>query len=172
MNTISKNDDGSFTIAPRKPGLEAAAVGGGFAPDFNGDQSFAGLEGGVEVVSGGLVSYAIFSAVYATLDTIPLVRSGQITRGQQREIIFDRIWESTKAGVPVVLIVGGVLAVCPWLAPLATLCGVIGGAVAITRITKAAWSALSEEQRTTLRQKATEVGVTVPGLSDAEPSSA
>ena len=38
--------------------------------------AFAGVEGGVEVTSGGLLSYAIYTAVMTALDTVPAVRSG------------------------------------------------------------------------------------------------
>ena len=85
--TISKTKDGSYLLNPRKPGVEAAAFGAGFAPDLNGYGSFAGVEGGVEVTSGGLLSYAIYTAVMTALDTVPAVRSGAMTRGQLREII-------------------------------------------------------------------------------------
>ena len=101
------------------------------------------------------------------LDTVPAVRSGAMTRVQQREIILDRTWECTKGAVPVVVIVGAVLAICPWLAPVAGLAGFIGGATMTYRLVRAAIDALPEDQREAIKTKATEVGVEVPGVTDA-----
>lgn len=162
--TISKTKDGSYVVNPRKPGPEAAAFGTGFAPDLNGDGGFGGLEGGLEVTSGGLVTYAIYTAVMTALDTVPAVRSGAITRAEQREIILDRTWEVTKGAVPVVVILGALLAICPWLAPVAGLAGFIGGATMTVRLVRAGLDALPEQQREDIRAKAAEVGVDVPGL--------
>ena len=165
--TISKNKDGSYVVALRTPGPEAAAFGTGFAPDLNGDGGFAGLEGGIEVTSGGLISFAIYTAVMTTLNTIPAVRSGAMTYGEQREIILDRTWSVTKGAVPTVVIIGAVLAVCPWLAPIAGLAGFIGGSVMTVRLVRAGLDALPQEQRDAIKAKAESVGVDVPVLSDA-----
>ena len=165
--TIQKNTDGSYTVQPRKPGVEAAAFGAGFAPDLNGDGGFAGVEGGVEVTSGGLVTYAIYTAVMTALDTVPAVREGRITRAEQREIILDRTWECTKGAVPTVVILGAVLALCPWLSLPMTIAGVVGGATMTVRLVRAGLSALPEEQREAIKVKAEEVGVDIPGISTA-----
>lgn len=162
--SISKTKDGSYVVNPRKPGPEAAAFGTGFAPDLNGDGGFGGLDGGLEVTSGGLVTYAIYTAVMTALDTVPAVRSGAITRAEQREIILDRTWSVTKGAVPVVVILGALLAICPWLAPVAGLAGFIGGATMTVRLVRAGLDALPEQQREDIRAKAAEVGVEVPGL--------
>lgn len=163
---IHKNSDGSYTVQPRKPGVEAAAFGAGFAPDLNGDGGFAGIEGGVEVTSGGLITYAIYTAVMTTLDTVPAVREGRITRAEQREIILDRTWSVTKGAVPTVIILGAVLALCPWLSLPMTLAGVVGGGVMITRLVRAGLDALPSEQREEIKAKAKEVGVEIAGVTD------
>ena len=164
---IQKDKDGNYVVAPRKPGLEAAGFGAGFAPDLNGDGAFTGVEGGIEVTSGGLVTYAIYTAVMTTLDTVPAVREGRITRAEQREIILDRTWQVTKGAVPTVVILGAVLALCPWLSLPMTLAGVVSGGVMVTRLVRAGLSALPEEQREAIKVKAEEVGVDVPGISTA-----
>ena len=167
--TISKTNEGAYVINSRKAGPEAAAFGAGFAPDLNADGTFAGVEGGVEVASGGVLTYAIYTAVLATLDTIPAVREGRITRGEQRQIVLDRTWQVTKGSVPTVVILGAVLAVCPWAAPIAGLAGLIGGGVMATRIVRAACDAMPEKQRDELKSKAQEVGVNLKGITDEGP---
>ena len=102
-----------------------------------------------------------------TLDTVPAVREGRITRAEQREIILDRTWSVTKGAVPTVVILGAVLALCPWLSLPMTLAGVVGGGVMVTRLVRAGLSALPEEQREAIKVKAEEVGVDVPGISTA-----
>lgn len=166
---IFKSNDGAYVISPRKAGPEAAAVGAGFGPDLNGDGTFAGIEGGTEVAAGGVITYAIYTAVLTALDTIPAVRSGQITRAEQRQIVLDRTWECTKGAVPTVIILGALLAVCPWLGGVAAFAGVIGGGVMGVRIVRAVFDALPQEQRDELRSKADEVGVTLKGLTDTDP---
>ena len=105
------------------------------------------------------------------LDTVPAVRSGAMTRAQQREIILDRTWSVTKNSVPTVIIVGAVLAICPWLAPAMGVVGFVGGAVMTTRLVRAGLDALPEEQRQAIKNKAKEVNVVVPGLT-TEPAGA
>ena len=169
--SISSNPDGSYTIKPRTPGPEAAAFGAGFAPDLNADGNFSGFDGGLEVTSGGLLSYAIYCAVMTTLETIPAVRDGKMTRAEQREIVLNRTWQVTKGAVPTVVILAAVFAICPWLAPVAGIAGFIGGGVMFTRLIRTAWDAMPQEQRDAIQTKATEVGVDVPGLTE-EPQGA
>lgn len=169
--SISSNPDGSYTIKPRTPGPEAAAFGGGFAPDLNADGNFSGFDGGLEVTSGALFSYAIYTAVMTTLETIPAVRDGKMTRGEQREVVLNRTWQVTKGSVPTVVILAAILAVCPWLAPVAGIAGFIGGSVMTVRLARTTWDAMTQEQRDAIRSKAAEVGVNVPGITD-EPQGA
>ncbi len=166
--TIQKNDNGDYVIAPRKAGPEAAALGLGFGPDLNGDGGMAGFDGALEGTSGGLISYAIYTAVLTMLDTEASVKSGLLTRSEQRQITLDRTWETTKGAVPMVIILACLLAVFPWLGGVAAVAGVVGGAVMATRLTRAAFAALTEEQRATLKAKANEVGTVIPGLTDTD----
>ena len=70
---LSKNDDGSY-VRPATSGVEAAALGAGAASDIQ-VEGLGVLETGAEVVTGGLLSYSIYTAVLTALDTIPQVRS-------------------------------------------------------------------------------------------------
>ncbi|QNI53349.1 hypothetical protein SynBIOSE41_00817 [Synechococcus sp. BIOS-E4-1] len=166
--TLQKNHNGEYVISPRKAGPEAAAFGTGFAPDINADGSMLGFDGLVEGTSGGLITYAIYTAVLTFLDTEKSVKSGQLTRDEQREIVLDRTWECTKGAVPTVIIISCLLAVFPFLGWPAFLAGLIGGGVMATRITRAVFDALSEEQRQTLVTKAKEAEVTIKGLTDVD----
>ena len=167
---MTKNSDGSFTIKTREAGPEAAAFGAGFAPEFGDGSSFGGLETGVEVTSGSIVTYGIYSCVMAILDTIPMRRSGAITAAEQREIVLDRTWSATKGCVPTVIILGAVLALCPWMAPIVGLAGWVGFSVMSVRLTRSVMDAMSVEQKASIRDKAKEVGVEIPGISaDDEP---
>ena len=55
-----------------------------------------------------------------------------------------------------------VVDMCPWLAPVAGIGGLVGGGVIAVRLVRTGWSALSEEQRQTITVEATEVGVELP----------
>ena len=164
--SISSNPDGSYTIKARTPGPEAAAFGIGFAPDLNADGIFSGVEGGLEVTSGGLLSYSIYTAVMVTLETLEAVRDGKMTRGEQREIVLNRTWQVTKGAVPTVVILAAVIVICPWLAPVAGIAGLIGGGVMLARLVRTAWDAMPQEQRDAIQSKANEVEVSLPGLDD------
>ena len=170
--TIQKNADGSYTVQPRKPGPEAAAFGAGFAPEFGDGTSFGGLETGVEVTSGSVVTYGVYSCVMAILDTVPLRRSGQITAAEQREIVLDRTWSATKNSVPTVIVLGAVLALCPWLGPVMGFAGLVGAGVMGVRLTRAVLDAMPAEQREEIRAKAKEVGVEIKGVTDQAGESA
>ena len=101
-----------------------------------------------------------------TLDTVPAVREGRITRAEQREIILDRTWQSTKNAVPTVVILGAVLALCPWLSLPMTITGLFGGGLMATRLVRAGLDALPPEQREEIKTKAKEVGVDIKGITD------
>ena len=161
--SISKTKDGSYVVNPRKAGVEAAAVGAGFPPDLAAD-SFGALESGIELTSGGLVSYSIYALILSVIETIPDVREGRITRAEQLQIVADRVWSSTSQAVPTVVIVVVVLTLAPWLSGPAFLAGIFGAGVMGTRIIRSVIDALPDDQKQELRTKAAEVGVEVPGL--------
>ena len=144
----------------------AVAVGMGFAPELGGDPSFGGLETGLELTSGSLVSVGIFTCVMSYLDTVPLVRSGQMTAGEQRSYILDRTWQSTKNSVPMVVILASVLCLFPFMGPVVGLGGLVGVGFAGFRISKGIINALSDEQKDAIKQKAAEVKAAVPGVTD------
>jgi hypothetical protein len=95
-----------------------------------------------------------------------------ITAREQREIVLDKTWAVTKGAVPTVVIIGAVLAICPWLAPVAGLAGFIGGSVMTVRLVRAGWDAMSDSQREAIQQKAQEVGVDMPDNLTTQPAGA
>ena len=169
---LIKNSNGEYVIKPREPVFEKHAATPFISPDISGDGSFAGFDGVLELGAGGFVGQAIYTTLLTTLDTIPQVRAGLITQAEQRELILDTVWSNTQKSVPAVLILAAVLAVCPWLMPVASVAGVVGIGFMATRLTRAAIGALSEEQIETLKAKATELGVDMPGITDAKPATA
>ena len=162
---LTKNSSGDFVLSPRKAGLEANA-GVAFAPDLNGDSSMLGFDGMVEGTSGGLLTYAIYTAVLSFLDTEAAVKQGYLTRAEQREFVLDKTWEAIKGAVPTVIILSCVLMVFPFLGLPAAVAGLVGAGFMATRITRAAFDAMTAEQRETLTRKAKEVGVNIKGLGD------
>lgn len=161
---LSKNADGSYRLEPRQPGYEALAAAPLFAPDIGGDTSLSFIEGTTEVATGGFLTYSIYTAVLAALDTVEMRRSGLMSADEQRKYVLDRTWESTKSSVPKVLVLAAVLGLCPWLGGVALVGSVIGTTFMATRITRSAIAALSAEQVETLKTKAASVGVNIPGL--------
>ena len=161
---MTKNADGSYRLEPRQPGYEALAAGPLFAPDIAGDPSLSFIETSTEVATGGFLTYSLYTAILAGLDTVEMRRSGLMSADEQRKYILDRTWESTKSSVPKVLILATVLGLCPWLGGVALVGSVIGTGFMLTRITRSAIAALSVEQVETLKTKAAAVGVTIPGL--------
>ena len=162
--TITKTKDGSYRLEPRQPGYEALAAGPLFAPDITGDPSLSFIETSTEIATGGFLTYSLYTAILAGLDTVEMRRSGLMSADEQRKYILDRTWESTKSSVPKVLILAAVLGLCPWLGGVALVGSVIGTGFMATRIIKSGIAALSTEQVQTIKDKAASVGVSIPGL--------
>ena len=161
---LTKNLDVSYRLEPREPGYEALAAGPLFAPDITGDPSLSFIETSTEVATGEFLTYSLYTATLAALDTVEMRRSGLMSAAEQRKYILDRTWESTKSSVPKVLILAAVLGLCPWLGGVALVGSVVGTTFMATRIIKSAVAALSTEQVQTIKDKAAAVGVTIPGL--------
>ena len=168
MSTISKNDDGSFTINPRTAGAESSFLAAGFPADVLDQSSLSGFETGLEITTGGFFSIAVYQTVLACLDTEAAYKAGAITRAEQRQIVMNRVWSSTKNSVPIVLILAATLAVCPWLSGVAAIGGIVGAGFMATRISRAVFDCLTQEQREALKAKAAEVGTQVKGLTDVD----
>ncbi|MDB4639043.1 hypothetical protein OAE83_00935 [bacterium] len=166
---LIKNEQGDYVIKKRSQAFEALAVTPLAAPDLNGDMAFTGIEGASELATGGFLTYSIYTATLAALDTVEARRKGLITAQEQRQYILSKTWEATKGAVPQVLILAAVLTICPWLMGVATVGAFVGSAFMATKLVRAAIGAMSDEQVTTIKQKAADVGVSVPGLSDDEP---
>ena len=58
------------------------------------------------------------------------------------------------------------LAIFPWLSGPAFIAGIFGAGIMGTRVVRAAFHALPDEQREELKQKADDLGVQLAGLTD------
>ena len=75
---------------------------------------------------GRLITYAVNTAVLTAIDTTLAVRSGTMNRKEQRQIILNQTRSVTKGAVPAVMIIGCILALCPWLALPVTVARFLG----------------------------------------------
>ena len=164
--SISKDSAGNYILNPRKPGPEAAAVGAGFPPDMAAE-SLGAFETGIELTSGGILSYLVYSTILSVIETIPDVREGRITSAEQVQIVADRVWTSTSQAVPTVVILAVILTIAPWLSGPAFIAGIFGAGIMGTRIVRSVIDALPAEKKQELSTKAAEAGVEIPGLETA-----
>ena len=97
---MTKNEYGSYRLEPKEPGYEALAAAPLFAPDITGEPSFGFIETATEISTGGFLTYSLYNAILAGLDTVEMRRSGLMDATEQRKYILDRTWESTKSSFP------------------------------------------------------------------------
>lgn len=152
-----------------RPGWEAAPAAGLASIDVNGN----GLEasGGellAESTLGGVVVYAIYQALLTALRTEALRKRGQIDRATQVQAIGHTVWESTKQGAVVSVVLGVVLLVFPWLTWPVMLLGFVGMGKASLDLFHAFWDGLSWEQRGELMAAAHEAGVNLRRFFDGD----
>lgn len=80
-------------------------------------------------------------------------------------------WEATKSGAAASIVIGVVLAACPFLVPVASIAGVVGGCIAGTRLINAGLDAFSPEMKEELKTAATNAGITITGLTGGDETS-
>lgn len=145
-------------------GLEAAPLAGLASLDIStASEGFSG-EFLVDSSLGGVLVYAIYQALLSSLRTEAMRRRGAITRAVQLQMIATTVWESTKQGAAVSIVLGVVLLVCPWLAGPLSLLGLVGMGKASLDLFYAFWDGLDVAQRAELMATAMDAGVNLPGF--------
>jgi hypothetical protein len=107
---------------------------------------------------------AIELALLTTLRTEALRRRDAITRAVQLQMITNTVWESTKQGAAISLVLALVLLVFPWLAAPLSILGLVGMGKASLDLFHAFWDGLDEVQRAELMAAAMEAGVNLQSL--------
>lgn len=127
-----------------------------------------GAAGGSEFIAestlGGVAVYAIYQALLTALRTEAMRHRGEIDRADQIRTIALTVWESTKQGALVSVVLGVVLLVFPWLGLPLTLLGFVGMGKASLDLFHAFWDGLSDEQQADLNRAAFAAGVSLRRL--------
>ena len=148
-----------------RAGWEIAPTAGLASIDLNGNHG--ALTGGEyigESTVGGMLVYAIYQALLTGLRTEAMRKRGEIDRNTQVKIIVASVWETTKQGAAVSVVLSVVLFVFPWLALPLSLLGIVGLGKASVDLFHAFWDGLSETQRSELHRAAFEAGINLSRL--------
>ncbi len=141
-------------------GVEAAPLAGLASLDVNlNGGSLGSGEFVAESALGGVMVYAIYQALLTGLRTEALRKRGAITREVQLRMVSSTVWESTKQGAAVSLLLGVVLLVFPWMGLPLSILGMVGAGKASLDLFNAFWDGLNETQRAELLAAAMEAGV-------------
>jgi hypothetical protein len=153
-----------------RAGWEVAPLAGLASLDLNGNgAAVTGGEFVAESAVGGMAVYAVYQALLTALRTEAMRRRGEIDRGTQARTILATVWESTKQGSAVSLVLGTVLALFPWLTLPFALLGAVGLGKASLDLVHAFWDGLDEDQRADLHEAAYEAGVSLRRLFEQVP---
>jgi hypothetical protein len=143
-----------------RAGVEMAPLAGLASLDVNANGgSFSSGEFVAESALGGVAVYAIYQALLTGLRTEALRKRGAISRSVQLRMVAATVWESTKQGAAVSLLLGVVLLVFPWMGLPLSILGMVGAGKASLDLFNAFWDGLDETQRAELLAAAMEAGV-------------
>lgn len=141
-------------------GVEMAPLAGLASLDVNlNGGSFSSGEFVAESALGGVVLYATYQALLTGLRTEALRKRSAISRSVQIQMVASTVWESTKQGAAVSLLLGVVLLVFPWMGLPLTVLGAMGAGKASLDLFNAFWDGLDETQRAELLAASMEAGV-------------
>ena len=167
---LIKDQDGNYLIAPRKPGFEAVPLAGVIGFDLNGDGNSIGLDGPLEYGFGGSVVVAAFAGIMEALELIPAHRAGLITKRELGQQALAAAWKETKNKAAYVIVCAVVVTLLPGTGPLFAVAGILGAGVMSWKLVRQFADALSDEQLNAIKKAASEVDVSIPGLTDKEAS--
>jgi hypothetical protein len=122
----------------------------------------------VESSLGGVAVYAMYQALLTALRTEALRKRGRISRTVQVRMIGSTVWEATKQGAAVSLVLGVVLLVFPWLTMPLALLGVVGMGKASLDLFHAFWDGLDNSQQQDLLAASRQAGVNLRRLISGE----
>jgi hypothetical protein len=152
-------------------GVEMAPLAGLASLDLNLNGGALGAREFVaESAIGGVVVYAIYQALLTGLRTEALRRRGVISRAVQLRMVSSTVWESTKQGAAVSLLLGVVLLVFPWMGLPLSILGLVGAGKASLDLFNAFWDGLDETQRAELLAASLEAGVNLRRFLSGNPS--
>jgi hypothetical protein len=117
-----------------------------------------------ESTLGAVVVYATYQALLSGLRTEALVRSGDLNRRQQAQLVLGTSWEAMKDGAAIGLALSLVLLVLPALSVPLGLLSVAGLGKASLDLAHAFWDGLSSNQRRELHAAAYAAGVNLNRL--------
>lgn len=141
-------------------GVEMAPLAGLASLDVNlNGGSFNSGEFVAESALGGVLVYATYQALLTGLRTEALHKRGAISRSVQIRMVARTVWESTKQGAAVSLLLGVVLLVFPWMGLPLSVLGAVGAGKASLDLFNAFWDGLDETQRAELLAASMEAGV-------------
>jgi hypothetical protein len=148
-----------------RAGVEMAPLAGLVSLDVNlNGGSLSSGEFVAESALGGVVVYAAYQALLTGLRTEALRKRGAITRAAQLRLVSLTVWESTKQGAAVSLLLGVVLLVFPWMGLPLSILGLVGAGKASLDLFNAFWDGLDETQRAELLAASMEAGVNLRRL--------
>jgi hypothetical protein len=143
-------------------GIEAIPVASLVSTDFNGSGAEAGFfEMTAENSIGSVLVVVAYQAVLTALKSESARREGTITRAQQIKLIASTALETGRSSAFTLIVAAALISVFPWLTPVFTLLGIVGGGAMAVRIGNEFWSALSEEQKVELRKAADNAKVNI-----------
>jgi hypothetical protein len=150
-------------------GFEVAPLAGLAAIDlpFMAGDVRGNVNGGQHLVEsslGGVAVYAIYQALLTALRTEALRKRGRISRTVQVRMISSTVWEATKQGAAVSLVLGVILIVFPWLTLPLALLGVVGMGKASLDLFHAFWDGLDPSQQQDLLAASRQAGVNLRRL--------
>ena len=170
---LIKQEDGTYILEPRRPGLEAVATTGAVPIDLTGSGESLGFDAPLEYGFGGSLTIAIYSGLMRYLELVPAIRASQMTQREALKEAGLAAWSETKNKAAYCLAIAVVIAILPGTASAFAIAGFVGFGFCTVRLTKQFYSALSNEQRDALKESARKLNVNLNGITDQpEPEAA
>ena len=149
-----KQNDGSFVIKPRRPGLDAVSSTGAIPIDITGSGESLGFDAPLEYGFGGSLSIAIYAGLMCYLELVPAIRAGQLTQQAACKEAAESAWNETKNKAVYCIAIGVLITILPTAASFLAIAGFVGLGFCTVRLAKQFYAALSEDQLQALKEAA------------------